>query len=79
MQATKSMRIIFMTAPLAAILLLGGTAVAQSTQIQGVINGRSGPTMSRLRAPETWSSSSHPTRKRKTYRAYFMLARSRWA
>ncbi len=33
------------TASLAAILLLCGTAVAQSNQIQGVINGRSGATM----------------------------------
>jgi outer membrane protein OmpA-like peptidoglycan-associated protein len=33
------------TAFLAAILLLGGTAVAQSNQIQGVINGRNGATM----------------------------------
>jgi len=33
------------TASLAAILLLCGTAVAQSNQIQGVINGRNGATM----------------------------------
>jgi outer membrane protein OmpA-like peptidoglycan-associated protein len=33
------------TAPLAALLLLCGTAVAQSNQIQGVINGRNGATM----------------------------------
>jgi OOP family OmpA-OmpF porin len=36
---------LFATASLAAILLLGGTAVAQSNQIQGVINGRNGATM----------------------------------
>ena len=35
----------FATASLAAILLLGGTAVAQSNQIQGVINARNGATM----------------------------------
>jgi outer membrane protein OmpA-like peptidoglycan-associated protein len=33
------------TASLAAVLLLGGLAVGQSTQVQGVINGRSGATM----------------------------------
>ncbi len=33
------------TLSLAALLLLGGTAVAQSTQVEGVIDGRSGATM----------------------------------
>ncbi len=33
------------TAPLAIILLLGGTAVAQSNQVKGVINARNGATM----------------------------------
>jgi outer membrane protein OmpA-like peptidoglycan-associated protein len=46
MKETRTARIpLFATAPLAAILLLGGTAVAQSNQIQGVINGRNGATM----------------------------------
>ena len=40
--ATKTF---FATAPLAALLLLCGTAVAQSNQIQGVINSRNGATM----------------------------------
>ncbi len=33
------------TLSLAALVLLGGTAVAQSTQVEGVIDGRSGATM----------------------------------
>src|SRR5271170_6769533 len=46
MMETKSRRIaVFATASLAAILLLCGTAVAQAQSIQGVINGRSGATM----------------------------------
>jgi OmpA-OmpF porin, OOP family len=36
---------VFATTALAAILLLGGLAVGQSTQVQGVIDGRSGATM----------------------------------
>jgi outer membrane protein OmpA-like peptidoglycan-associated protein len=36
---------LFATAALAAILLLGGAAIAQNNQIQGVINGRNGATM----------------------------------
>jgi outer membrane protein OmpA-like peptidoglycan-associated protein len=46
MRETRIRRItLFATASLAAILLLAGTAVAQSNQIQGVINGRNGATM----------------------------------
>jgi len=46
MRETRIARIpLVSTAFLAAILLLGGTAVAQSNQIQGVINGRNGATM----------------------------------
>jgi outer membrane protein OmpA-like peptidoglycan-associated protein len=43
MKETRIARISFFAASLAAILLLAGTAVAQS--IQGVINGRNGATM----------------------------------
>ncbi len=47
MKETKVAKIAFVvTLSLAALLVLCGTAVAQSAQIQGVINGRSGPTMS---------------------------------
>ena len=46
MRETRIARITLLaTAPLAALLLLCGTAVAQSNQIQGVINGRNGATM----------------------------------
>jgi outer membrane protein OmpA-like peptidoglycan-associated protein len=46
MMETRIARIpLFATAFLAAILLPGSTAVAQSNQIQGVINGRNGATM----------------------------------
>ena len=46
MKETRIRRItLFATASLAAILLLGSTAIAQSNQIQGVINGRNGATM----------------------------------
>jgi hypothetical protein len=98
MKETRIRRITFVTtASLAALLLLGGTAVAQS--IQGVINGRNGATMTVQtqdmgnvvvlltpnteaedvsgRTWETWSSFSPPTLRRKTYRACFMLVRSR--
>ena len=46
MKETQNRRITLLaTVPLAALLLLCGTAVAQSNQIQGVINGRNGATM----------------------------------
>ncbi len=46
MKETRIARIpFFATASLAAMLLLAGTAVAQSNQIQGVINSRNGATM----------------------------------
>jgi len=46
MKETKIARIAFVvTSSLTALLLLCGTAVAQSAQIQGVIDGRSGATM----------------------------------
>jgi OOP family OmpA-OmpF porin len=46
MKETKFARATFLTtASLATILLLSGTAVAQSTQVKGVINGRNGATM----------------------------------
>src|SRR5277367_6353763 len=46
MKETRIARITLLaTASLAVILLLGGTAVAQSNQIQGVINARNGATM----------------------------------
>jgi OOP family OmpA-OmpF porin len=46
MNKTKVARIAsILTLSLAAVLLLGGTAVGQATQVQGVINGRSGATM----------------------------------
>ena len=46
MKQAKMARITFVVAlSLAAFLMFGGTAVAQATQIQGVINGRSGATM----------------------------------
>ena len=46
MKEPKIARIAFFTTvSLATVLLLSGIAAAQSTKIQGVINGRSGPTM----------------------------------
>jgi len=46
MKEAKFARIAFFTTvSLATVLLLSGIAAAQSTKIQGVINGRSGPTM----------------------------------
>src|SRR5271157_6580911 len=46
MNPSKSPRIAFVvTLSLAAVLLLCGVAAAQSAQVQGVINGRSGATM----------------------------------
>jgi outer membrane protein OmpA-like peptidoglycan-associated protein len=46
MKETKIARIpFFSTASMATILLLGGLAAAQNSQVQGVINGRNGATM----------------------------------
>ena len=46
MKRSKTARIAFVvTLSLAALGLLCGVAAAQSAQVQGVINGRSGPTM----------------------------------
>src|ERR1039457_390722 len=46
MTKPKIARVVFFsTVSLAAILLLAGMAVAQGTEIQGVINGRRGATM----------------------------------
>ena len=46
MHGSKPPRIAFVvTLSLAAVLLLCGVAAAQSAQVQGVINGRSGNTM----------------------------------
>src|SRR5271165_6039334 len=46
MNPSKSPRIAFIvTLSLAAVLLLCGVAAAQSAQVQGVINGRNGSTM----------------------------------
>ncbi len=41
----KRTRLIAIAALLAGLVMLAGTAVAQSATVQGVINGRSGPTM----------------------------------
>jgi outer membrane protein OmpA-like peptidoglycan-associated protein len=43
---------VLVTAALTASLLLGGTAVAQSTEVQGLIDGRSGATMA-LKSQDT--------------------------
>jgi len=45
MKEIRAVRITFVTTLPLALLLLCGTAVAQSSQIQGVIDGRSGATM----------------------------------
>src|SRR5271169_3718502 len=46
MKKTKTARnTLVATVSLAALLLLCGTAVAQSTQVQGIIDGRKGATM----------------------------------
>src|SRR5271168_1284661 len=44
----------FATTSLAAMLLLGGLAVGQSTDVQGVIDGRSGATMT-VKSPASGS------------------------
>ncbi len=46
MRRTKASRnMLVATLTLATLLLLCGTAVAQSTQVQGIIDGRKGATM----------------------------------